>query len=109
MSKGQVNVYVCQKCGGHTVTIDRDDGTTPFMLDCRAGITLFDPFPKCKGIAESSFYRPDFEHGPPEWEWYAPDVNELHKITDANTLRHVAMGGLLLRLTAAQAHNEGGV
>ena len=34
--KGEENVYVCQKCGGLTVTLDRDQGTTPFMIGCRA-------------------------------------------------------------------------
>jgi len=97
MSKGEVNVYVCQKCGDHTVTIDRDEGVTPFMLDCRAAITEADPFSKCKGTAESSCYRPNFKHGPPTWEWYTPDAVELHRTTDANVLRHVAMGGLLIR------------
>ncbi|MDO8476746.1 MAG: hypothetical protein Q7W02_11280 [Candidatus Rokubacteria bacterium] len=33
---GKVNVYVCPKCGRGTVTIDRDEGTTPFLLRCRA-------------------------------------------------------------------------
>src|SRR3974377_965449 len=29
------NVYTCRKCGGHTVTVDRDEGVTPFMIGCR--------------------------------------------------------------------------
>ena len=32
----KINVYVCQKCGGLTVTVDVDEGVTPFMLGCRA-------------------------------------------------------------------------
>lgn len=91
--KGEVNVYVCPKCKGHTVTVDLDDGVTPFMLGCRANGTTSG----CGGMAESSFYRPNFNHGPPAWEWYKPDQLELSNMRDANMLRHVAMGGLCLR------------
>jgi len=93
MSKGEVNVYVCQKCKGHTVTVDRDEGVTPFILGCRADGTTYG----CKGMAESSFYRPTFKPGLPAWEWYKPDQAELHRTRDANMLRHYAMGGLNIR------------
>ena len=33
---GYKNIYTCPKCGGQTVTIDVDEGVTPFMLRCRA-------------------------------------------------------------------------
>lgn len=36
MNEPRINVYVCRKCGGHTVTVDVDDGVTPFMIGCHA-------------------------------------------------------------------------
>jgi len=100
---GNTNVYVCDKCGGYTVTIDRDEGTTPFMIGCRAsgGLTR-----TCRGMAQSSFYRQRFPHGPPEWEWYKPDSAEIHRMKNRAELQHVAMGGLLLRPIAGAP--EGG-
>ena len=99
MSKGQENVYTCQKCGGYTVTIDRDEGTTPFMIRCRAK-------DECKGEAYSSFYpkgpRPAYIP-PPAWEWYRPTDTELllevekHPKSEAGIRQHVEMGGLLMR------------
>jgi hypothetical protein len=47
---GLVNLYRCDVCGKGTVTMNRDEGTTPFMLSCRAT-------PGCKGSAQSSMYR----------------------------------------------------
>ena len=91
--KGEINVYVCQKCHGHTVTIDRDDGTTPFLLGCRADGTTHG----CKGMAKSTFYRASFSHQKPIWEWYKPGQEELHKTRDVNMLRHYALGGLNIR------------
>lgn len=52
MSKGQKNVYVCQLCGGEVVTVDADEGVTPFMIECRST-------PECEGDMYSSFYQVD--------------------------------------------------
>ena len=102
--KDRKNIYVCQKCGGCTVTIDKDDGTTPFMIRCRAkdhhihGAMLVEG---CKGTAYSVCYNLNAVIGStymePEYEWYRPGNDELRKITHAATLQHVSMGGLLLR------------
>lgn len=92
------NVYTCQKCKGLTVTIDVDEGTTPFMIRCRAQ-DLPGLGPVCKGDAYSSFYPkgPRPAHIPaPEWEWYRPDDDETSKC-NAATKEHIRMGGLLLR------------
>src|SRR5687768_10420783 len=48
--QGKKNIYVCDACKGHIVTVDRDHGVTPFMITCHA--TLF-----CKGMMKSSMYR----------------------------------------------------
>ena len=86
--KGKKNAYVCAKCGHATVTIDRDEGTTPFKTGCtKEG---------CDGIAESRLYK-ILEPALPTHEWY--------RITDPNDriLKHPAAkyhhrnGGLFLR------------
>lgn len=94
---GLVNVYVCKQCGGRTVTKNRDAGTTPFMMSCRAT-------PNCKGIAQSSFYRVD-QKLTPRLLWIKPTPAELlafcaehakdNTALEHEILEHVAMGGLL--------------
>lgn len=93
--KNRENVYTCQKCGGMTVTVDIDEGVTPFMLNCRASGKEGD----CDGGAYSAFYPegPRPAHIPsPAWEWYKPDVLELantsHEMRD-----HANRGGLFIR------------
>lgn len=80
----QKNVYTCEQCGGQIVTIDRDEGTTPFMLKCRAT-------PGCEGSMTSSLYRCR-QDVIPTHEWYKP-----HKLPrDVGMRQHVQLGGLLL-------------
>lgn len=93
--KGRENVYVCEQCGGFTVTVDIDDGVTPFMLGCRAlgeeGL--------CEGLAYSELYPPGPRppHIPaPAWEWYKPTAQEL-KASTPGMQAHAAQGGLFLR------------
>ncbi len=102
------NVYVCRECGGHTVTIDIDEGVTPFLLGCRASGREGD----CKGKAESAFYPkgPRPAHIPaPSWEWYKPAPDE-YKWLSGPIKDHVDQGGLLIRKrsqapSSANAHN----
>lgn len=84
---GGVNAYTCQTCGKQTITINRDDGTTPFMIVCRS-VT-------CDGPAYSSFYRVP-PGARPTHEWYRPDRDKLRAMDDA-TQQHVRLGGLILR------------
>lgn len=128
MSEPRVNVYVCQKCGGHTVTVDVDEGVTPFMIGCHAKET--EPHPaesglrafeealakkgvrvkerlklKCDGMAHSSFYPkgPRPAHiGEPKWEWYKPEQSEFSNL-GRSALEHVAKGGLLMRKRTSKA------
>ena len=67
MEKPRINVYTC-KAGHQTITIDKDHGVTPMMLDCR--------HPGCKESGMSSFYRVP-EGLTPQWEWYMPTDEEL--------------------------------
>lgn len=88
--KGKKNIYVCDNCFGHIVTVDRDDGTTPCMLmTCRAT-------DGCKGTMESSFYRVYDQRMAASHEWYLPDASEKANLTPP-MLPHVKRFGLLLR------------
>lgn len=89
MSRGQVNVYTCPKCKGRTVTIDADDGVTPFMINCRSVGGCHEE------MAESSFYRVD-QNLVPTYEWYRPVGDELAMLK-GEMREHVDKGGLLLR------------
>lgn len=100
----RINVYVCEyNC--LTVTVDVDEGVTPFMIKCRRRSTKERPLNpaltgadgECKGTARSSFYPkgPKPRHiGDPTHEWYKPD--SLHGLSAAE-IQHVRQGGLLLR------------
>ncbi len=86
---GRVNGYVCDSCGGKTVTIHRDEGVTPMFIGCRA-------LPGCQGRAVSLMYtsNPAWELPEPKWEWYRP---ESTRHLSAEVADHVRRGGLLLR------------
>lgn len=87
---GKKNIYVCGKCHGHIVTVDRDKGTTPFMLRCRATAD-------CDGMMQSSLYRVFDQTIAASHEWYLPtDPAEIAALNPGSQ-HHVRMGGLLLR------------
>jgi hypothetical protein len=101
MSDPRINVYTCQVCGKHSVTVDVDKGVTQSMIGCRAqnGSRR-----KCIGMAYSSFYPrgPKPAHiGEPQWEWYKPTDEQLKAHYSGGLLEqmreHVAKGGLDLR------------
>lgn len=93
--KGAVNVYTCPVCAGETVTIDVDEGVTPFMLRCRATAG-------CHGMAQSSFYRPRTGHGEPTWEWYRPTPKQARSAGLAMR-DHAEKGGLFIRRREAKS------
>lgn len=106
--EGMINVYVCQKCGGYTVTIDIDEGVTPFMLGCRAS----GKERECNGMATSSFYPkgPRPAHIPePAWEWYRATDAEARKIDKRarGSWQHHQQGGLFLRKRALARSSAG--
>jgi hypothetical protein len=84
---GKKNVYVCRKCETRLVTIDKHEGTTPFLTGCVEK--------NCGGISESQLYRVDQELEATH-EWY-------RALEGSSVLKHVAsrhhhqMGGLFLR------------
>lgn len=97
----KINAYKCNK-GHFTITINKDEGTTPFMIAC----------PKCEGkpvlgsgsndgFAYSRMYNV-YQFLVPEYEWYKPSEKEL-KTLNPETRQHVNMGGLIRRKIARPA------
>jgi hypothetical protein len=85
--QGKKNIYTCDACKGHVVTVDRDHGVTPFMIECKA--TAF-----CKGMMKSSMYRVFDQDMRAGFEWSRPTAPEIVK---PHLQSHVDQGGLLLR------------
>lgn len=107
MPKGKINIYSCggvsanvaegggiqistEPSGHETVTIDRDDGTTPMMIACR--------HEGCDKTAKSRFYRVN-QSLVPTHEWYKPTERYIRKLKRGNSplYDHCVNGGLLLR------------
>jgi hypothetical protein len=86
---GERNIYTCDACFGHIVTVDLVEGVTPFMISCRAT-------EGCKGTMQSSMYRVFDQRMKPSHEWYKPDATELETLKPG-TREHVEKGGLLIR------------
>lgn len=90
--KGKKNLYVCDTCEGHIVTVDVDEGVTPFMMNCQGADGLLCK-EACKGYMRSAMYRVP-QDIKPSHEWYYPqDLREVKP----NLMDHVTNGGLLFR------------
>lgn len=83
---GRKNIYICQKCHRHIVTVDIDDGVTPFMLICRAT-------KDCNGDMYSTFYNAP-QNLPPDFEWFKP---KSLKGYSPEMRDHIKRGGLDIR------------
>ena len=81
----RLNRYTCQNCGAQFITIDRDHGTTPFMVGCRGEGGCG------QGMAYSSFYRD--VTGTPTFEWRKATPAE-YALASAAMRQHFDMGGL---------------
>jgi hypothetical protein len=86
-AKGMRNAYQCEKCGHETVTVNQDEGVTPFMIRCRRF--------GCEGLARSLCYNTPQQRVPTH-AWYRPDEKRTKRLDEA-TREHVTQGGLLLR------------
>lgn len=107
-AKHKINKYTCEFCGDGIFTINRDEGTTPFMVPCMARLG-------CKGMMLSGFYQDEPRR--PGWEWIKPTPEELEtylRLHDPQkkpwlreaVVEHIQKGGLLLRrLTMADLIN----
>jgi hypothetical protein len=88
--EGKLNRYTCERCGGSVVTVDREEGVTPFMIRCRSDVLAARG---CGAMMQSHFYR-DVE-GEPEYEWRKPSTGEYRRLSAAMR-DHVDRGGLLI-------------
>lgn len=84
----RINQYTCATCGGVITTIDRHEGATPMMLNCR--VTQ-----NCPGTMWSHGYTVD-QTLTPDYEWYKPA--KLPK--DREMRQYIQMGGLEIRRIA---------
>lgn len=85
---GKINTYTCRVCAARIVTINRVEGTTPFMLNCRVK-------PGCKGVMQSGFYRGD-QSETPTHEWFRPSIKAARR-QGPDMVDHVRKGGLDIR------------
>lgn len=83
--KGKKNIYTCEVCGHHIVTVDKDEGVTPFMISCVSS--------RCSGMMQSSVYRVN-QNMRPSYEWFTPESTIG---LAPGLLDHVQRGGLLIR------------
>lgn len=87
---GKINAYTCEKCARKIITINLDDGVTPFMTGC----------PYCGSPAQSAFYRVP-QTMSASHEWYLPGAEEIAAMKKypelLQTVEHIGRGGLMLR------------
>ena len=99
--KGRLNQYVCDTCGHITTTIDRDNGVTPFMIECKGALPCSARRGSIRGrsgrdVARSRGYGASVDQSAaPTHEWYRPE--HLDGLSQQGLLSHVLAGGLLLR------------
>lgn len=93
MRPGAVNAWKCDDCGGLTVAVHVDEGTTPMFLGCRRT-------PGCKGRAVSSMYPeppiPADVLGLLAWEWFMPSAKKIRRM-EPEMREHCRQGGLVIR------------
>ncbi len=82
----RLNRYTCGTCGGSIITVDADDGTTPFTLACRARSG-------CCGTMLSSCYRG--VSGEASFVWRKPTRAE-YAASGPAMRRHFDLGGLAI-------------
>jgi hypothetical protein len=83
---GKKNIYTCDKCDGRIVTLDVDEGTTPWRMRCRAT-------EGCGGLMYSAGY--EIKGDPPHThEWYR---RKIRGGMEQAEIDHIQRGGLDLR------------
>jgi len=84
---GKKNTYICS-INHRTVTIHKDNGVTPFIIDCE--------YEECYRDAKSLFYSEKCQKENPEYEWYRPYFLKYLFMKEYNK-DHYRNGGLWLR------------
>ena len=87
--KGKLNIYTCDVCFEHIVSVDLDEGVSPFMINCQVT-------DGCKGYMESSIYHVYDQRMRPDIVWYRPTEKEQAKMSQAMR-DHITHGGLDMR------------
>ena len=95
---GMKNRYVCDTCGKGVITVTLDDGTTPFMIRCRAT-------EGCKGMMQSSFYNIP-QNLTAQFEWFKP---AWLKGYSREMKEYIRKGGLDLREVSLSIAHRGGM
>lgn len=93
------NIYVCEKCGEHIVTLDIDEGVTPmFLLGCLAtkGCDGF------KMVSQMYPKRLAFKYKPSH-VWYA---RKIKRNMDEGLKDHLRRGGLDIRPITTQEFDQ---
>lgn len=86
--EGKKNVYMCCDCGHGFVSMDVDEGVTPFTAPCL----------NCDGLAKSFFYNiPQEILGNHAVEWFRPSAKASKKLPKP-VREHVERGGLIIQL-----------
>jgi hypothetical protein len=78
--KGRISVYTCGAEDHKLVTIEREEGVTPFVIPCQ----------ECNS---EMLHRHDDENAIPTHEWFKPRSGKFDKAT----YEHIQKGGLILR------------
>lgn len=91
--QGKKNAYVCEMCRRMIVTVDRDDGVTPFLIPCQFGCEVVPG--KQKAAMKSYCYRVS-QLLPASHEWYKPGPEEIVKMSPGMK-DHCERGGLEIR------------
>lgn len=84
--QGKKNRYCCEVCKKSIITVDRDEGVTPFMLPCMRT-------EGCKGPMTSRFYQVEDVWPEPVYEWRKPTPKQYKRMSPAMR-EHIDMGGL---------------
>lgn len=91
---GKVNIYVCDRCHGHIVTRDKDEGVTPFMLVCLAT-------EGCPGRMKSSMYNVFDQTMREDFVWKRATSEQVIAMKRGERSHH-EKGGLFLFKPAGQ-------
>lgn len=106
------NHYTCQKCGAVTVARHDQEGTTPFLIRCRARDEVLPSGARvqgCDGMAESClFHCSQADDQKAHVIFYRPDglldalteINKEPRRFRVDLLEHWEQGGALMREAA---------
>lgn len=90
IAKGVRNMYVCDTCFGHIITLQIDKGVPPYLVGCLATLN-------CRGMMQSSLNRVYDQRVRADFEWHKPTAEEVASYPE-DARQHIAQNGLTLRI-----------